>query len=304
MPRRDMWGDCYAGEHQQRLSPEEFKRFFCHLCRNPECVNSAMGSSQWVGRIETQVDRLLNNPLIADKDDPKYAALRQVNFEDAIREAMALEISSRKGDWEIPTEAAAMDLATEMTAKMPDGFQAPEPEEPLESDDDGEPEVEILWEGEAKGSKKGASYTVTLARVGDADPTWSCTCPAAKYGTAASGGCKHVLLAMNALEQQREGVDVEEEKVVPEVPTREAPVIPPQGVDPLHWKQMQDRNRVPKSPNTVVPTGGVMIGNGTSTPAEPEDSWATPASPEPVGEVVSIGGKVTMGGNPKGSTPK
>lgn len=297
MPRRDMWGECYAGEHQQRLGPEEFKRFFCRLCRNPECVNSATGSSRWVNRIETQVDRLLDNPLIADPNDPKFKALRALNFEDAIRDAMSLEISSRRGDWEIPTEEDALALATEMAAKIPGGFQAPEPEVP-EPEEDDEPEVEILWEGDAKGNKKGVTYKVTLARVGDSEPTWSCTCPSTKYGTAPPGGCKHVVLAMGMMEQQREEeTKVVEETAAPEDPTREETAVPPLGVDPEIWKQMRDRNRVPKSPNTPAPSEGVMIGG--ASPPSPVDDWSAPVDPTPVGEVIAVGGKIVMGGGGK-----
>jgi len=297
MPRRDLWKECFAGEHQQHLSPEDFKRLFCRLCRNPECVNSASGRSKWANRIETQVDRLLDNPIFADLNDPKFAAIHGLDFKDAMRQAIALEITTQKGDWEIPTEAEAETFAAQMTAQMPGGFQAPEPEPEPEDD---EPEVEILWEGEAKGSKKGTSYKVTLARVGDSEPAWSCTCPATQYGTAPPGGCKHVVAAMAQMEADAEAeVEVTEE---PE-PEPEAPSEPeqerPQGVDPETWKQMRERNRVPRSPNTQIPEGGIMIGG--ASPPEPEDPWAVDTPPPPTGEVVPVGGKIVMGG---GAPPK
>lgn len=294
MPRRDLWKECYSGNHQQHLSPEDFKRLFCRLCRNPECENSASGRSKWANRIETQVDRLLDNPVFADVRDPQFASIHGLDFGDAMRQAIALEITSQKGDWEIPTDAEAEEFAAKMTAQMPRGFQGPEPE------DDDEPEVAVLWEGQAKGSKKGTFYKVTLARVGSSEPVWSCTCPATQYGTAPPGGCKHVVAARAQFEADREAeVEVTEEKPEPVAVVDEREGQQP-GVDPQTWQQMRDRNRVPKSPNTPIPDGGIMVGG--APPPELEDPWAVPTPP--TDDVVAVGGKIVMGGSPPKKNPK
>jgi len=168
------------------------------------------------------VDRLLDNPVFADLNDPRFKALRKLDFESAIREALALEVSSKKNDWTIPTDDEIDQLAGAMVSSQPKGYQAPE---------DDEPAVEIIWEGEAKGSKKGVFYKVTFARVGDDEPAWSCTCPASQYGKAPPGGCKHVVLAMREMEAEH-GLEVQEEAPeisgsVPEIEGERS-----QGVDP------------------------------------------------------------------------
>jgi hypothetical protein len=279
------------------MSPEDFGRFFCKLCRNPECVSSATGTSKWVNRMETQVDRLLDNPLIADPDDPRFAELRRIDFADAMRQAMAMEISERRGDWEIPTDADVDKFAAEMTAALPSGFQTPAEAEEAQSEPE-EEEPEILWEGEAKGSK-GKTYKVTLARLGDAPPAWSCTCPATQYGTAPPGGCKHVVAAMAQFEQQREEeVEVEEEKATPPPPVREGTSS---DIDPESWKQMKDRNLVPQTANTRYPPGGLMADGSPPPPPEPEpDPWEAPPEKPKDDDVVPVGGSVKMGGGGDG----
>jgi len=52
--------------------------------------------------MSTQVERLLTNPNFAGVEHPKYAILQEADFPNLLREAMRLEISARRGDWEIP----------------------------------------------------------------------------------------------------------------------------------------------------------------------------------------------------------
>lgn len=292
MPKRDMWAECYAGEHQRNISPEDFKRVFCQRCRNPECSNSAVGQSRWVNRMETQVDLLLDNPLFADPDDPRFKALRELDFASAVREAVALEVSSRKGDWTIPTDEEIDRVAQEMMSQGPVGFEAPPGDEP-----DPEPEPSVLWQGTARGSK-GAVYEVALTELGDGAPVWTCTCPNFHYRKAPPEGCKHIVEARE-LYLQAEAAKAEEvvEKADPEFSTEQRePERRPPNVDAEAWAQMRERGVVPRGRNTRFPSDGLMV-DGSAPPEEPEpDPWAAPADPKPKGKVVDVGAKVKMGG--------
>jgi len=289
MSKRDLWNDCYAGEHTRSLSPDDFRRVFCQRCRNAGCSNSAVGTSRWVNRMETQVDLLLNNPLFADPDDPRFEAVRGLDFADMVREALALEIASERGDWEIPSEADVARKAAEMAASLPAAFTGSEAEPGQE------PEPVVLWEGEAKGAK-GATYDIRLTDLGEGDPVWTCTCPSFHYRKAPPEGCKHIVEARELYLAEREVV---EEDAAPPVPTREGET------DPEAWGQMRERNLVPKAPNTRWPSEGLMV-DGSPPPDEAPaaDPWEAPATPKPRGRVVQVHGSVQMGGDKPEGGPK
>lgn len=283
---RDLWGECYSGEHQSNISPDQFKQTFCRVCRNESCQNSLAGTSRWSQRMLSQRDVLLDNPRFADPNDPRFEHLRNLDFEDMLRQAMTLEISAQRGDWEIPQAKDAEALIAEMM-KAPSGFQSSEDEE--EEAEPEEPGVQVLWEGEAKGSK-GKTYQVSLASVDGAEPVWSCSCPSFTYGKAPPEGCKHIQEARGLYESQFEYVEEKPEAAPP--PT--AVSAPPQGVNPLHWQQMKERRLVPAQPNTRFPSEGLMV-DGSAPPPEPvADPWAVPSKPE--GTTVAVHGKVVMGG--------
>lgn len=288
---RDLWGECYAGEHQAHLSPEQFKQQFCRVCRNEDCKNSLAGTTRWSHRMRTQEDVLLNNPQFADPRDPRYEHLRSLDFPDMLRQAMALEISAERGDWEIPSAADAVALVDQMRG-APSGFQAPEPE-PVEP---AEPQVHVLWEGEAAGSK-GKTYNLTLASVDGAEPTWSCSCPTFIYQKCPPEGCKHIVEARALYESQQAEVEVVAEQPLPRpAAAPEATPTAPKGVDPRAWTQMRERNLVPSRPNTRFPSDGLMV-DGSAAPSEPTpaaDPWAVPTKRE--GVVVPVGARVVMGG--------
>lgn len=123
----DLWDECYTGEHRKHLAPEQFKQMFCGICLNHGCQNSRGAGTLWSRRMQTQEDRLLNNPNFADASAGIRLGLP--DFKDLFREALAIEISDRKGDWEPVTEAEIGQAAAELLGVIPpSGFQKPEPE--------------------------------------------------------------------------------------------------------------------------------------------------------------------------------
>jgi hypothetical protein len=54
--------------------------------------------------MSSQEDRLLDNPIFADSEDPSFNHIREVDFPDLLKQAIRLEIASKNNDWEIPTE--------------------------------------------------------------------------------------------------------------------------------------------------------------------------------------------------------
>lgn len=130
----DLWDGCYDGEHRQKMSPQQFRETFCANCLNAGCKNSAAAGSKWLQRMLTQEDRLLDNPLFADEMDPQFRAIREQDFQDMVRHALAIEVSSRKGDWSVPTDAEIGAAAAEMIGMVPpSGFQTkPDPADPEE----------------------------------------------------------------------------------------------------------------------------------------------------------------------------
>ena len=86
--------------NDQRISIVEFKQIFCNRCRNTDCVNAGWSGSIWKGRMDTQVQALLEDPKFADLSNPKYAQIREADFPSLLHKAMRLEISDRKADWE------------------------------------------------------------------------------------------------------------------------------------------------------------------------------------------------------------
>ena len=109
----DLWDGCYEGDHR-KMAPEQFKQVFCDNCMNAGCTHSKGVGTGWVKRMMTQEDRLLNNPQFADPNDPRFRDIAGIDFEDMLREALAIEISEKKGDWSAPTEAEIGQAAAEL----------------------------------------------------------------------------------------------------------------------------------------------------------------------------------------------
>ena len=96
--KRDLLQEC----NDLRIPEKEFRDLFCVRCKNPECVNAGFADSMWSARMLTQEDRLLINPKFADLEDPQFQHLRSLDFPDMLQQAMRLEISDRRKDWEVP----------------------------------------------------------------------------------------------------------------------------------------------------------------------------------------------------------
>jgi len=112
MAKRDWLREC----NDQNVPPQEFNQIFCVRCRNPECSRAGYSGSIWADRITTQVERLLENPLFADLTLPQYAKVNANDFPDALRQALRIEVASKRGEWELPPEdldikAAMVELA-------------------------------------------------------------------------------------------------------------------------------------------------------------------------------------------------
>ena len=107
----DYFGECTIGNE---MPPKEFEQRFCRVCKNQECARAGWGESQWVQRMSTQVDRLLDNPTFADPRDPQFNHIREHDFPDLLREAIRIEIVDQRNDWSIPSE---IDVMTSVGAK-------------------------------------------------------------------------------------------------------------------------------------------------------------------------------------------
>lgn len=300
---RDLWNECYAGEARV-MPPDQFKQTFCAVCQNGGCKNSRAAGTLWSKRMSTQVEDLLTNPKFADMDDPMFREIRSLDFQDKVREALAIEVSSRKGTWDIPTEVEVAQLAAELTGvatSSPLFFQpepappepppapAPPPPAPAPPPPAPVPVVPVDpndGEWEVRGDTPNSRYMVTRTQG-----VWSCTCPAFSYNNS----CKHALDLAARLNR--------------------APVVAPPPVntvqdnknlrapDPTAWTQAFATRGVPAMQNTAVPTAGVMIGGGAPAPVlapvPPTDPWAAPAPPptRTMNEfIIPVGGKVVMGG--------
>jgi|APSaa5957512622_1039677.scaffolds.fasta_scaffold25831_2 hypothetical protein len=307
----DLWDGCYDGEARQKMSPEQFRKTFCAVCTNPGCRNSRGVGTLWAKRMMGQEDLLLNNPRFADPDDPQYKAIRAMPFENMIRQALAIEVSNRKGDWSIPTELEIGRAASEMMGMYsPAGFQVkvevegekepdledeePKPPERLvdevktthqDFDEEvvaprrdlelppppGEKPPEGRWR--IKGDK-GDIYEVTLR----GDDSWECSCPSRE------NPCKHARSIIQKL--RRAAPEPPEAPASPEVAA--TPTPPPSRLSGAPPNPSEFR--APSSKNTRQPKEGVMVGGG-APPPKSEDPWA-PAPQKKEERVIPVGGKV------------
>lgn len=291
----DFWNQCF--DPKMGLTPNDFERTWCKICRNQDCSRSRGSGTAWLQRISTQVDRLLLNPKFADKEDPKYRDLRAVDFPSALQEAMRLEVSDRKRDWTVPTDTDVTQMAEEMTIRVtqapkstPKHFEEPvvtlrHPATPSDT-------PKVLHTFSIRGTK-GDDYAVTLVE-GDQGPEWRCTCLAWVHGRTRP--CKHIEYAVGLLEEEEEQAPVEALQAPPEP---KVAVTPPQRFQPSPVPA-----RAPFYPplgNVPLPQGGVMVDGSAPPPrtrpaAQEEDPWAPPP-PKPI--VVPVGGKVVLGGGRK-----
>ncbi len=288
----DLFDGCYDGEHRKLKSPDQFKKEFCAVCMNVGCRNSKGAGSRWTQRMLTQEDRLLNNPDFAPESTATILGLP--DFKDMIHDALRIEISTQRNDWEPVSDADVGRAAAEMMGVIPPtGFQrAPDPTPQADPDplDDGdapatlsghpnpnptldtpstEDPVEGMWR--VRGSSldsngKPRTYTVTLY----VDDGWECNCPSRE------DPCKHIRYIQARL--------TPEDKPDPKP-------------DPVRPPQAPRRSSFPSAMNTTQPQGGIMIGAGSPAPTPPDDPWAVPGGPKM--RNLEVGGKVTFGSGSK-----
>ena len=272
----DLFSGCFDGAHQQ-MGPEKFKQTFCAVCQNPGCRNSLTGKSLWMWRMLTQEERLLRNPAFSDREADVP------DFQDALAQALSIEISNRKGDWEIPTQAEVSRAAAELITGQPIGFTPPQPLQPpppAPPPPQAPAPAPVAKEAAPEPSKetwivkgdKGSEYEVSLS----GKTSWSCSCPSFKF----NGDCKHVhdvkVKLSRAPENIRQDAPPPPSNHMPQVSMgRPAPFLPP-------------------STNTHFPSAGVMVGGGDPEPAPSPsaqpDPWAVPEAKVKVGARVIVGG--------------
>lgn len=283
----DFWNKCF--DPKMGLTPNDFETTWCRICRNQECSRSRGSATSWIQRISTQEDRLLLNPKFADPSDPTFRDIRSVDFASAVMAAMRLEVSDRKKDWTVPTEADVVSMASEMAA----GEESTQRHPTSPMDTRGHPQApastpKVLQSFSIRGTK-GDDYAVTLVE-GDRGPEWRCTCLAWVHGRTRP--CKHVEYAVGLLEE-------EVEAPVEVIPAAPKPVVQPPPPTRFQPPQAPPRPQFyPPLGNVPAPQGGVMVDGSPPprlrVPAAPvDDPWAVPA-PKPV--VVPVGGKVVLGG--------
>jgi hypothetical protein len=281
------------------MPPEQFKQTFCAVCQNEGCKNSRAAGTLWSRRMATQVEDLLTNPKFADLDDPMFREIRSLDFQDKVREALAIEVSSRKGDWSVATEHEVAALAAELIgapSPTPAFFKAseppPEPPKPVVEEKVVEERVveervveKPRYDGEwvVRGDTPGSRYTVT--QQGD---TWACTCPAFQHKQVA---CKHILEVNGRL--ARAPAPPSPASTEPANKNLRAP-------EATAWTQAFASMGIPVAQNTAFPAGGVMVGGGAVSPAPApvHDPWAAPAPPptRTTNEfVLPVGGKLVLG---------
>lgn len=314
----DLFDGCYEGEHRKLLSPEQFKQMFCGVCLNPGCLNSRGAGSKWTQRMLTQEDRLLHNPQFAPED--AATALGLPDFKDMVHQALALEISDRKGDWEPVSQAEVGRAAAELVGVVPapSGFQEA-PESPVLDSDPTDPTT-LTPEPHENISPSSAIPEATdeapkveveppESSVSDSTPAVSDSTQEAIEGHWRVHGDSRDQKGNNVIYDVTLYKDGSWECSCPsrenpckharDIATkmaRAADMLPPKEPPP-------NPTRPPKRPapprpsfNTNMPSGGVMVGGAPTPPSEP-DPWAAPTGPKD--RVIDVGGKITFGSGKK-----
>jgi len=284
----DLWDQCY----DNRVSPNDFSRMFCRICRNPECGRSGVNKSKWVERMSTQVARLLEDPQFTDSKDPRFQHIREKDFKDMFMEALRLEVATRRGDWETPSTQEVLLAAQQMLlGNHANQVVEPETTEPEPEPVEPEPETplpEVLWESRVKGTE-GGYYKVVLEKVGASDPVWYCSCPAFKYRKDPRILCKHII-SQQALYEARVA---QPPAVKPPPPKPQPAQRNPQVVGP------EKTNFRPPMMNIPVPVEGLMVDGSPPPKPQPPKAAADPWTPKPRETIIAVGAKVTMGSTKK-----
>ena len=111
MSKKDLTQFCReTNETHQSVSESEFRLIWCKRCRNQECRFSQWGDGLWKNRMDTQVDRLLDNPLFGDPRQEQFRHLQDIVFEDMKHHAVAIHLANQNQDWEIPSEKKVSEI--------------------------------------------------------------------------------------------------------------------------------------------------------------------------------------------------
>lgn len=138
---RDFLADCkedfrLKAKMDANISEGDFKETFCAWCRNADCPHSHK-EDLFTQRVSVQAERLLR-ALQTNPELPRYASIVRAHWEDMKQRATALEISSRRGDWSVPTPeeveraAAAVQITPLTPPPQEEGDPVNEPEDSLE----------------------------------------------------------------------------------------------------------------------------------------------------------------------------
>lgn len=113
MSKKDLTQFCReTNDTHKSVTESEFRVIWCKRCRNQECRFSQWGDGLWKNRMETQVDRLLDNPLFGDPRQEQFRHLQDITFEDMKHQAIALHLANQNQDWEIPSEKKISEIVT------------------------------------------------------------------------------------------------------------------------------------------------------------------------------------------------
>jgi hypothetical protein len=93
---KDFLNNCLTDIKAQPSEAKMFQETFCARCKNIVCRHAKGLNDSFTNRVNTQVDRFFN-PTTASPSQFQIA-----DFRDMVREALRLEISDSKQDWEIP----------------------------------------------------------------------------------------------------------------------------------------------------------------------------------------------------------
>lgn len=119
--KRDFLHECLSDpalESVNKDGPEAFMEKACRVCRNVQCVrNPTEANNPWLERMRVQKAKLLDNPEFADVEDPRFDHLRNVDWKTDLRNAIAVEIATAKGDWSMPTPEDEMRYYAERAAE-------------------------------------------------------------------------------------------------------------------------------------------------------------------------------------------
>lgn len=111
MSKKDLTQFCReTNDTHKSVSESEFRLIWCKRCRNQECRFSQWGDGLWKNRMDTQSDRLLDNPLFGDPRQEEFRHLQSIIFEDMKHQAVAIHIANQNQDWEIPSEKKISDI--------------------------------------------------------------------------------------------------------------------------------------------------------------------------------------------------